>query len=113
VESEEHVGERERERQRERETERQRHRERERELSGSQDRMKNLLINNLRLSAGDGLTMWRLGSSPAVVLFKAYQYINVCLSFRNPEHWGSSGNVPLGFIYKKYCYTSGKMYFYC
>lgn len=35
--------------------------------------------------------MWRLGSGPFIELFKTYKNIKalcMCLSFRNPEHWG-------------------------
>ena len=48
------------------------------------------LSNNPGLSVGGGLTAWRLGSAPAVTLFKAYQKIKVlCVSFiQNTNHWG-------------------------
>ena len=40
------------------------------------------LSNNPGLSVGGGLTAWRLGSAPAVTLFKAYQKIKaLCVSF--------------------------------
>lgn len=59
-------------------------------VQGSQGRIENLVSNNSGLSAGDGLTAWRLKSGPPLALLKAYQKISVCvcvrLSFGNPEH---------------------------
>lgn len=57
-------------------------------VQGSQGRIQNLVIDNLELQSGGRLTTRRIGSSPVIVVFKAYQNIKaLCLSFRNPEHW--------------------------
>lgn len=62
-------------------------------VPGQPGRIENVVSGNLGLAMGAGLTTWRLESGSAIVLFKTYENIQVvcvcvCLSFRNPEHWG-------------------------
>jgi hypothetical protein len=50
--------------------------------------------DDLGISEGGPLAMWRLRSSPAIEQIKAYQNIKavcMCLSFGNPEHWSIVG----------------------
>lgn len=72
-------------------------------VQSSQDRTQNLLNCNSELSEGGRFyQQWRLGSSPAIVLIKAYQNIKAVWGSFIREHtpWRWVASTPPGFSSK-------------